>query len=440
MKDPRTRRDRQAGQGGDLPPAGGPVTAEREGRDDEERRLAGMTLSREGAPGGEEEILTVNFGPHHPSTHGVLRLIVDLDGETIRRIQPVIGYLHTGIEKTAESLRYQQVVTVTDRHDYLSPLFNNLSYALAVEKLMGVTVPARAQALRVIMCELCRISSHMIWLGTSGLEMGAISMLWYCLRERDKVLDLNEEISGFRMHTSYIRPGGVFADATPRFLEMLDKFVREYPASIDEYEDLLSENPIFKLRTQGIGYLSRADVLQLGQTGPMLRGSGVSWDLRRNLPYSGYEKYDFEVPVESAGDCYARYRVRMRELRESVKILRQALDTLPDGPINVDDRKMMPPPREELETSMEALIHHFKLFTEGYSPPVGDSYAAVESGHGENGAYVVSDGTHKPRRVKFRSAGFVNLQSTERMALGSMVADMIAIIGTIDAVMGDVDR
>jgi len=400
----------------------------------------GITIAREGGGPGSEQVLTINFGPHHPSTHGVLRLIVDLDGEVIRKIRPVIGYLHTGIEKTAESLRYQQAVTVTDRHDYLSPLFNNLSYAMAVEKLMGVEVPPRAQALRVIMCELCRISSHMIWLGTSGLEMGAISMLWYCLRERDKVLDLNEEISGFRMHTSYIRPGGVFADATPRFLEMCAKFADEFPASVDEYESLLTENPIFKLRTQGIGYLSKEDALRLGQTGPMLRGSGVSWDLRKNAPYSGYEKYDFEAAVETAGDCYARYQCRIKEMRESAKIIRQALDTLPDGPVNVDDRKMLPPPREELDTSMEALIHHFKLFTEGYSPPVGDSYAATESGHGENGCYIVSDGTHKPRRVKFRSAGFINLQSTERMALGGMVADMIAIIGTIDAVMGDVDR
>ena len=401
---------------------------------------AGITLTKEQKGPGSEQILTVNFGPHHPSTHGVLRLIVDLDGEVIRKITPVIGYLHTGIEKTAEALRYQQAVTVTDRHDYLSPLFNNLSYAMAVEKLMGAEVPPRAQALRVIMCELCRISSHMIWLGTSGLEMGAISMLWYCLRERDKVLDLNEEISGFRMHTSYIRPGGVFADATSRFLELCSKFADEFPASVDEYETLLTENPIFKLRTQGIGYLSQEDALRLGMTGPMLRGSGVNWDLRKNAPYSGYEKYDFEAAVETAGDCYARYQVRIKELRQSARIIRQALDTLPEGPINIDDRKMLPPPREELDTSMEALIHHFKLFTEGYSPPVGDSYAATESGHGENGCYVVSDGTHKPRRVKFRSAGFVNLQSTERMALGGMIADMIAIIGTIDTVMGDVDR
>lgn len=402
-----------------------------------------LTIIREPSPNPVDdgsEILTVNFGPHHPSTHGVLRLIVDLDGETIRKIRPVIGYLHTGIEKTAETLRYQQVVTVTDRHDYLSPLFNNLSYALAVEKLMGVEAPPRAQALRVILCELCRISSHLIWLGTSGLEMGAITMLWYCLRERDRVLDLNEEISGFRMHTSYIRPGGVSGDVTPRFVEMLDTFIDTFPKSVDQYEELLTENKIFKTRTVGIGHLSKEDALRLGASGPMLRGSGVDWDLRKTMPYSGYEKYRFETAVANEGDCYARYRCRIKEFREAAKILRQALDTLPEGPINVDDRKMLPPPRAELDTSMEALIHHFKLFTEGYSPPVGDAYAAVESGHGENGCYVVSDGTHKPRRVKFRSAGFVNLQSTETMALGGLVADMIAIIGTVDAVMGDVDR
>ena len=407
---------------------------------DGEGQGGGLTLAQTPAGADDSQILTVNFGPHHPSTHGVLRLIVDLDGEVIRKVTPVIGYLHTGIEKTAESLRYQQVVTVTDRHDYLSPLFNNHSYAMAVERLMGVEVPPRADALRVIMDELCRISSHMIWLGTSGLELGAISMLWYCLRERDKVLDLNEEISGFRMHTSYIRPGGVMADATPRFLDLLNTFIEEFPKSIDEFEDLLTENPIFKARTVGIGYLSREDALRLGQTGPMLRGSGVDWDLRKSMPYSGYEKYDFEVATDAGCDCYARYKIRIRELRESIKILRQAVDQLPEGPINVDDRKMLPPPREELDTSMEALIHHFKLFTEGYSPPVGDAYAATESGRGENGCYVVSDGTHKPRRVKFRAASFVNLQSTETMALRGMVADMIAIIGTIDAIMGDVDR
>jgi NADH-quinone oxidoreductase subunit D len=401
----------------------------------------GVTVSRTGEHGAfGGEILTVNFGPHHPSTHGVLRLVVDLDGERIKSVKPVIGYLHTGIEKQAEALRWQQAVVVTDRHDYLSPPINNLAYALAVEKLMGVSVPPRAQTLRAIMSELTRIASHLVWLGTSGIELGAMSMLMYCFRERDTILDMNEEISGFRMHTSYIRPGGVMADATPRFLDLLAKFVQIMPKRIDEYEDLLTMNPIFRSRTIGIGYLSPENAKVLGATGPMLRGSGVNWDLRKNIPYSGYENFDFEVAVDDAGDCYGRYKCRIKEMREAVRILEQALNRLPDGPVNVDDRKMLPPPREELETSMEAVIHHFKLFTEGYSVPAGDVYVAVESGRGENGCYIVSDGTHKPRRVKFRSASFVNLQALERMALNHMIADMIAIIGTADTVLGDVDR
>jgi NADH-quinone oxidoreductase subunit D len=400
----------------------------------------GVTLTRSRERGVEGDILTVNFGPHHPSTHGVLRLVVDLDGEVIRGVRPVIGYLHTGIEKQMEALRWQQALVLTDRHDYLSPPINNLAYSLAVERLMGVEAPPRAQVLRVIMSELTRIASHLVWLGTSGLELGAMGPFMYCFREREKVLSMNEEISGFRMHTSYIRPGGVMADATERFLEMLDAFIREMPSNIDEYEALLTDNPIWQRRTQGVGYLSLEDAVALGATGPMLRGSGSSWDLRKQRPYSGFETYDFEVAVETAGDCYARYLVRVKEMRESVKILRQGLDRLPEGPINVDERKMLPPPREELETSMEAVIHHFKLFTEGYSPPPGDVYVAVEGPRGEHGVYAVSDGTHKPRRVKFRSSSFVNIQTVEHMALGSMLADMIAVIGTVDTVLGDVDR
>jgi NADH-quinone oxidoreductase subunit D len=405
-------------------------------------RTPGITLTREPAEGDalHGEILTVNFGPQHPSTHGVLRLIVDLDGETVKRVKPVIGYLHTGIEKQMEALRWQQGVVVTDRHDYLSPPINNLAYALAVEKLMGVEAPPRAQVLRVIMSELTRIASHLLWLGTSSLELGASSPFMYALRERDRILAMNEEIAGYRMHTSYIRPGGVLADATPRFLEMLEDFIRIMPGAVDEYEALLTHNPIWIARTRRIGILSRENAIHLGATGPMLRGSGVSWDLRKDRPYSGYEQYDFNVITSDLCDCYGRYLIRMAEIRESVKILRQAVDGLPGGPINVDDRKMLPPPREELETSMEAVIHHFKLFTEGYSPPPGDVYVAVESGRGENGCYIVSDGTHKPRRVKFRSASFVHLQALELMAMDGMVADMIAIIGTADTVLGDVDR
>ncbi len=402
--------------------------------------VQGMTIQRSRLQGRDGDLLTVNFGPQHPSTHGVLRLIVDLEGEVIRGLKPVIGYLHTGIEKQMEALRWQQAVVLTDRHDYLSPPINNLAYALAVEKLLGVEAPPRAQVLRVIMSELTRLSSHVVWLGTSSLELGAMSPFMYGFREREKVMDLNEEISGFRMHTSYIRPGGVFADATPRFLEMLDAFIREMPRNVDEYENLLTHNPIWIARTKGIGHLPADDAIRLAASGPMLRGSGINWDLRQDRPYSGYEKYDWEVAVEDGCDCYARYLVRIKEMRESVKILRQALDGLPPGPVNIDDRKILPPPREELETSMEAVIHHFKLATEGYSLPPGDVYVAVESGRGENGCYIVSDGTHKPRRAKFRSASFVNIQALEQLALGSMVADLIAVIGTADAVLGDVDR
>jgi NADH-quinone oxidoreductase subunit D len=392
----------------------------------------------QGAFGGE--LLTVNFGPQHPSTHGVLRLLVDLDGEVIRRVQPVIGYLHTGIEKQMEALRYQQGVVCTDRHDYLAPLNNNLAYALAVERLMGVEAPPRAQALRVIMCELNRISSHLVWLGTSAMELGAITGFWYAFRGRDKVLDMNEEISGFRMHTSYIRPGGVMADATARFFDLLHAFLEFMPKEVDEIEDLLTANPIWRRRTMGIGILKKEDAIALGATGPMLRGSGVNWDLRKNAPYSGYQDYNFEVATSDRLDCYGRYLIRIKEIRQSVHVARQALAALPEGPVNADDRKMLPPPREELETSMEAVIHHFKLFTEGYSPPPGDVYQAVEGPRGESGCYIYSDGTHKPRRVKFRAASFVNLQTLETMALGQMVADLIATIGTIDTILGDVDR
>jgi NADH-quinone oxidoreductase subunit D len=408
---------------------------------DTQQKPQGMSITREqdnGAFGGQ--LLTVNFGPHHPSTHGVLRLIVELDGEQIRSVKPVIGYLHTGIEKQAEALRWQQAVVVTDRHDYLSPPINNLAYALAVERLLGIDVPERAKVLRVIMSELTRLSSHLVWLGTSGIELGAMSVLMYCFRERDTILDMNEEISGFRMHTSYIRPGGVMADSTPRFLDMLAKFIVDMPKRIDEYEDLLTMNPIFRARTIDIGRLAPDVAKVVGASGPMIRGSGIAWDLRKVMPYSGYETYDFEVATSDRCDCYGRYLIRIKEMREAVKILEQALQRLPDGPVNVDDRKMLPPPREELETSMEAVIHHFKLFTEGYSVPAGDAYVAVESGRGENGCYIVSDGTHKPRRVKFRSASFVNLQALERMALNHMVADLVAIIGTADTVLGDVDR
>ena len=406
-----------------------------------ESRTEGLTIAREPrGPGRAEDHLTINFGPQHPSTHGVLRLVADLDGETIRRIKPVIGYLHTGIEKQMESLRYQQGVVLTDRHDYFAPLSNNLCYALAVERLMGVEPPPRAQALRVLMTELTRISSHITWLGTSAIEVGALGVFMYCFRDREKIMTLNEEISGFRMHTSYIRPGGVMADITPRFGALLETFLKEMADGIDQYEALLTHNPIFRGRTEGIGILTAEDGIELGATGPMLRGAGLAWDLRKDRPYGGYDRYEWDVAVEDGADCYSRYLVRIREMRESLEIVRQAYEGLPGGPINVDDRKMLPPPREELETSMEAVIHHFKLFTEGYSLPPGDVYQAVESPRGEHGVYLVSDGTHKPRRVKFRSASFVNLQALEHMAMGTMVADLVAILGTLDTIVGDIDR
>jgi NADH-quinone oxidoreductase subunit D len=399
-----------------------------------------MTITRSRQEGLQGEIMTVNFGPQHPSTHGVLRLVVELDGELIRGVRPVIGYLHTGIEKQMEALRWQQGVVVTDRHDYLSPPINNLAYALAVEQLMGVEAPPRAQGLRVIMSELTRISSHLLWLGTSGIELGAMGMFMYCLRDRERVLALNEEISGFRMHTSYIRPGGVTADATPRFLDMLDAFVREMPSNVDEYEDLLTRNPIWIARTKGVGYLSAEDAIALGATGPMLRGSGIPWDLRRDRPYSGYETYDWEVAVQSGCDCYARYLVRIKEMRESVRILRQALDGLPAGPVNVDDRKMLPPPREEIETSMEALIHHFKLVTEGFRVPPGEVYYPIESPRGEMGCFVRADGSAKPARVHMRDPSFVNLQVLPHMVRDGYVADLIASLGMLDPILGGIDR
>lgn len=400
----------------------------------------GITLTEEPGEHADRHEMTVNFGPQHPSTHGVLRLIVELDGETVLSVKPVIGYLHTGIEKQMEALRWQQGVVITDRHDYLSPPINNLCYALAVEKLMGVEATPRAQALRVIMSELTRLASHLVWIATSALEVGSQSLYFYAFRERESILEMNEEISGYRFHTSYIRPGGVFADATPRFLEMLDAFIGAMPKHVDEYEEILTYNPIWRARTMGAGPLSAEDCLRLGASGPILRSAGVKWDLRKDRPYSGYDNYDFDVVTADSADSYGRYLVRVGEMRESTKILRQALDRLPGGPVNIDDRKMLPPPREEIETSMEAVIHHFKLFTEGYSPPAGDVYQAVESGRGENGCYIVSDGTDKPRRVKFRSTSFVHLQALERMAVGQMVGDMIVTIGSTDTILGDVDR
>ncbi len=395
----------------------------------------GVTLEE-----GPDQKLILNMGPHHPSTHGVLRLILELDGEIVVNATPDIGFLHTGIEKTAETLTYQQVLTVTDRMDYLAPLSNNLGYALAVEKLLDVEVPPRAQCIRIILTELTRINSHLVWIGTQGMDLGAISVFLYALREREKLLDIFELCSGARMMASYFWVGGLLRDVPPQFEGAVQKIIDTFPAKFDEYERLLTENPIFRERTQGVGYLSAEDAMALGVGGAILRGSGVDWDLRRDMPYGGYEQYQFEVPLGTNGDVYDRYMCRVRELRQALGIVKQALNRLPEGPVKINDRKIVPPPRAELATSMEAVIHHFKLFTEGFRPPPGEVYQAIESPKGEFGVYVVSDGTAKPVRVHFRGPSFVNLQSLAHMVKGRFIADVIACIASIDIVLGEVDR
>jgi NADH-quinone oxidoreductase subunit D len=391
---------------------------------------------------GGEQLLHVNMGPQHPSTHGVLRLELDLDGEIVRRCKPVIGYLHTGMEKTCETLKYVQAVTVTDRMDYLNPLGNNLAYALSVEKLMGTEIPERAQILRVLLAELTRINSHLVSIGSGSIDLGVTSVFLYCLREREAVLDLFEQLTGQRMMTSFIRPGGLLADADDAWLKKCRVFVDSMPGHIDEYEDIVTENPFFKERTIGIGMLKADDAIRLGVSGPLLKAAGVAHDLRKTNPYSGYEKFEFKVITDQGADCYGRYKVRVGELRESVRICDQALRMLNDvrGPVQTKDRKVMPPPKSELATSMEALIHHFKLWTEGMRPPVGQAYVGVESPRGELGFLVVSDGSGKPLRMRARTPSFCNLQAIEHMAKGQTIADLVAIIATIDPVMGDVDR
>jgi NADH-quinone oxidoreductase subunit D len=389
---------------------------------------------------GVRKPMVINLGPQHPSTHGVLRLITELDGEVILDIHPVIGYLHTGIEKQCENKTYWQAVTLVTRMDYLSPYFNTLAYCMAVEKLLELEVPDRAKYLRVIMCELNRIASHLVWLGTSGLELGAISVFFYTYRERDQALDLGEMISGERMNTRYFWVGGCADDMPRGFEQEMRKFIGTMPGRIDEYEQLLSENQIWLDRTKGVGILPVDDLIGLGVTGPALRAAGIGHDLRKAQPYSGYEHFDFDVPTATEGDVYARFTVRLREMRESCRIIEQALDGLPEGRHIADDRKVVLPPRAELAVSMEALIHHFKLVTEGFTVPAGEAYAAVESPRGELGCYVVSDGGPKPYRCHMRDPSFVNLQALRPMCKGSYLADLIAMIGSLDNVMGGVDR
>jgi NADH-quinone oxidoreductase subunit D len=386
------------------------------------------------------ELLTVNMGPQHPSTHGVLRLELTLDGEVVVHCRPVIGYLHTGIEKTFEAKSYVQGVVLTDRMDYLNSLGNNLGYALSVEKLVNCPIPERATLLRVILAEMTRLSSHLMFVGSMALDLGASSPFLYCFRERENILDFFEAASGARMMTSFIRPGGLARDIEPAILERLSTFNDAMPGYIDSYEELLTGNPIFRERTEGIGVLPADDALALGVTGPSLRGSGVALDMRKSNPYCDYDSYDFEVPTGRVGDCFDRYLVRVAEMRQSVKICRQALDRLHEGPVQTSDRKVMPPPKEELAKSMEAVIHHFKLWTEGIRPPAGEAYVGVESPRGELGFYVVSDGSGRPIRVHERAPSFANLQALPKTVEGGLVADVVACIASFDPIMGEVDR
>jgi NADH-quinone oxidoreductase subunit D len=388
----------------------------------------------------EGDILQINFGPNHPSTHGVLRLVVDLNGERVVGLRAVVGYLHTGFEKNMEHKTYWKAITYPERIDYLSFQYNELVFVLAIEKLLAIEAPPKATWMRMLLCELNRIHSHLVWLGTAALELGAISMFWYCFRERDAILDLFELVTGARMHTRYFQAGGLAEDIPPGFFSECRRFADVMEARVDEYEDILSRQAIWLERTKGIGLLSAEDAIALGQSGPVLRASGVDWDLRKADPYLAYDQVDFNVPVYPNGDVYDRYLVHMDEMRESTRIVRQALDGMPEGPWIVDDRKIVLPPRHELHTSMESLIHHFKLVTEGYRVPEGEVYIAVESARGELGCYLVSDGGPKPWRVKFRAPSFVALEATATCMSDALVADLIAIVGSLDTVMGEVDR
>ncbi|HEX3319610.1 MAG TPA: NADH dehydrogenase (quinone) subunit D [Terriglobales bacterium] len=388
----------------------------------------------------QDKTLVLNMGPQHPSTHGVLRLLLEIDGETVIRLRPDIGYLHTGIEKTCEAKFYQQVVPLTDRIDYLCPLIDNLAYCEAVEKLLGLEIPPKAQWIRVLLSELTRINSHLVWLGTHALDIGAMTVFLYCFREREDVLRIFEMVSGQRMMTSYFRIGGLALEPPLGFFDRVKKFVDMFPARVDEYEDLLTGNPIWGMRTKGVAYLSPEDAVALGATGPTLRGSGVDIDLRRDAPYSGYENFKFKVPVSKDGDVFARYMCRVQELRESNSIVQQALAGMPEGAIKADAPKVVLPDREKMKTQMEALIYHFKIITEGFTVPPGEVYQAVESPRGEMGYYVVSDGTAKPYRVHMRGPSFANLQVLQKMCEGRLIADVVAAIGSIDIVLGDIDR
>lgn len=432
----------------DIPRGGEPVPFSITWEDEEFESFGQQILEAKSVPpvppkqADANKHMILNLGPHHPATHGVLRVVAELDGERVVAVYPDIGYLHSGFEKQGETIRYKDFTPYTDRADYVSSMSNNLGYALAVEKLMGVEIPRRAQVIRVIMAELQRIASHLVWLGTHVMDASGVShaLLMYAFREREQILDILELVSGARMTTSYIRPGGIWKDVPLSFEARVQDVLDSFPRRIDEYERMITQNPIWRRRTIGIGKLTREQALSLCITGPMLRASGVVFDYRKARPYSGYENYDFKIPTSNDGDTYARYMVRIEEMRQSLRIIGQALKNLPDGPVWTPDRKMALPPRQELDTSMEAVIHHFKLMTEGFVPPKGAVYDCVEGPRGELGFYLVSDGTAIPYRLRFRTPSFVNLQSTDTMARGHMIADLVVIIGTVDIVLGDVDR
>ena len=404
---------------------------------------AGVEVERHHDSESGADTMTINMGPSHPSTHGVLRLVLELDGENVVRCTPHIGYLHTGIEKTMENLSYYKALVLTDREDYLSNLCNNLAYSLAVEQLVDVVIPEKSQVLRVLLNELERIASHMLWLGTHALDIGAMSVFFYTWQDRDLILEIKEHMSGVRTKTSWICPGGLRGDMPSGWYERVESFLNQFPKRMEMYEGLLSNNPIWLERTRGVGVLTPQDALDAGLTGPSLRASGVAWDLRKSNPYSGYEQYEFDIAVGQYGDVLDRYRVRMEELRQSYEICRQAMKralAMPGAPVRTNDRKIAPPPKAELDTSMEALIHHFKLFTEGYHPPVGEALGVVEGPRGEKAYYVISDGSNRPYRVRIKGPSFYNLQALPKMCEGRLVADVVAMIGSIDIVLGDIDR
>ena len=385
--------------------------------------------------------MTVNMGPQHPSTHGVLRLVLELDGETVRSASPTIGYLHTGIEKTAEQKKWQQVIPLVERMDYLSAQSNSLAFCLSVEQLLGLEVPQRVRDIRVLIAELQRINSHLVWLGTHGMEVGAVSVLMYCFRERELLLNINEMLAGFRMFPSYLRVGGVREDLPRQFHQTVRAFLDRFGPKLDEYEDLLTQNEIYLKRTRGVGVISGEDAVAYGLLGPIARAAGVEYDVRKYFPYSGYETYQFAVATQTAGDAYARYQVRVAEMRESMKICRQALDRItPTGPYAVNDPRITPPPKDRVYTEMEALIQHFLIYSQGFTVPAGEAFVPVEGPRGEHGFHVVSDGTNRPWRVKARAPSLLACQALEKLIVGGLIADVIAVIGSIDVVMGDVDR